>query len=160
QRFRRVAELPFTSERKLMSTLARDSERPGQHLLVTKGAPDVLIERCCSEQAGDRVIALGDERRAQVQEQVDELSDRALRTLAVAYRVLPGERAPDTSRPGAEEELERELVFGGGVGMIDPPRPEAAAAVAVARAAGVRTIMITGDHPRTAARIAESLGVV
>src|SRR5690606_28217856 len=72
----------------------------------------------------------------------------------------PGERAPDTSRPGAEEELERELVFAGVVGMIDPPRPEAAAAVAVARAAGVRTIMITGDHPRTAARIAESLGVV
>jgi Ca2+-transporting ATPase len=160
QRFERVAELPFTSERKLMSTIARDRSQPDKYLLVTKGAPDVLVERCRSEQAGDRAVPLGDERRAHILGQVDALSDRALRTLAVAYRLLPGGQVPDTSRPGVEEELERDLVFAGVVGMIDPPRPEAAAAVAVARAAGVRTIMITGDHPRTAARIAESLGVV
>jgi len=159
-RFERVAELPFTSERKLMSTIARDQARPGQYLLVTKGAPDVLIERCRNEQAGERVVLLADEGRERIRQQVDALSDRALRTLAVAYRLLPGGQVPDTSRAGIESELERDLVFVGVVGMIDPPRPEAAAAVSIARAAGVRTIMITGDHPRTAARIAESLGVV
>jgi magnesium-transporting ATPase (P-type) len=159
QRFQRVAELPFTSERKLMSTVALDRSRPGRYLLVTKGAPDVLIERCRSEQAGNEVVALSDDRREQIGRQVDALSDRALRTLAVAYRILADAQVPDTSRPGVEAELERDLVFAGVVGMIDPPRPEAAAAVSVARAAGVRTIMITGDHPRTAARIAESLGV-
>src|SRR5690606_3129658 len=70
RRFQRVAELPFTSERKLMSTVALDASQPGQHLLMTKGAPDVLIERCCSEQAGDEVVPLGDERRAQLRKQV------------------------------------------------------------------------------------------
>jgi P-type Ca2+ transporter type 2C len=120
QRFERVAELPFTSERKLMSTIARDASRTGKFLLVTKGAPDVLVERCSSERAGDRVVPLGDDRREQIQKQVDTLSDRALRTLAVAYRLLPGGEVPDTSRPGVEEELERDLVFAGVVGMIDP----------------------------------------
>jgi potassium/sodium efflux P-type ATPase len=159
RRFTRLVELPFTSERKLMSTIALDAALPGRYLLVTKGAPDVLIERCCSEQAGNETVALDVERRRQILEQIDSMSDRALRPLAVAYRVLPGGALPDTSRPGAETALESGLVLAGVVGMLDPPRPEAAAAVSLARAAGVRTIMLTGDHPRTAARIAEALGV-
>ncbi|HTV22877.1 MAG TPA: HAD-IC family P-type ATPase, partial [Polyangiaceae bacterium] len=160
QRFQRVAELPFTSERKLMSTVALDRAGPRRYWLVTKGAPDVLLERCHGEQAGERVEPLDAERREQILAQVDALSDLALRPLGVAYRILPGEQPPNTGRPDAEAELERELVFAGIAGMLDPPRPEASVAVRVARAAGVRTIMITGDHPRTAARIAESLGIV
>jgi len=159
RRFERLRELPFTSERKLMSSVALDRERGGL-LLVTKGAPDVLLERCVGELGGDRVRELDTSRRQQIRQHIDALSDGALRTLAVAYRELPGTEPPDTERAGATEELERELVFAGVVGMLDPPRAEAADAIAVAHAAGVRTIMITGDHPRTAARIGQSLGVV
>jgi calcium-translocating P-type ATPase len=159
RRYRRVGELPFTSARKLMSAVAA-SATEAPFTLFTKGAPDVLIERCSHERAGASVVPLGPERKALIRSQVDGLSDRALRTLAVAYRPLPGAEPPDTSRSGVEAELERDLVFAGVVGIIDPPRAEAAAAVAVARGAGVRTIMITGDHPRTAARIASSLGIV
>jgi magnesium-transporting ATPase (P-type) len=98
----------------------------------------VLIERCSSERAGDRVVPLGDDRREQIQKQVDALSDRALRTLAVAYRLLPGGQVPDTSRLGVEEELERDLVFAGVVGMIDPPRPEAGSCRASPGSASIR----------------------
>jgi magnesium-transporting ATPase (P-type) len=159
RRYRRVGELPFTSERKLMSTIAAGAD-DAPFTLFTKGAPDVLIERCSQERVGSRAVPFGAERKAVIRQHIDGLSDRALRTLAVAYRPLPGPQLPDTSRAGIEAELERDLVFAGVVGMIDPPRSEAAAAVAVARAAGVRTVMITGDHPRTAARIASSLGIV
>jgi Ca2+-transporting ATPase len=158
RRYHRMGELPFTSERKLMSSIASAEGEP--FTLFTKGAPDVLIDRCSHERAGDRVVPLGSERKAVIRRQIDGLSDRALRTIAVAYRPLPGAEPPDTSRSEIEAELERDLVFAGVVGIIDPPRAEAAAAVAVSRAAGVRTIMITGDHPRTAARIASSLGIV
>src|SRR5690606_33964435 len=90
-----------------------------------------------------------------IQHDVDALSDAALRTLSVAYRPLaPGEEER------ADESLERDLVFVGTVGMIDPPRPEAKVAVRDARRAGIRVLMITGDHPRTAGRIAEDLGIV
>jgi P-type Ca2+ transporter type 2C len=160
QRFERVAELPFTSERKLMSTIATDATRERRVSIVTKGAPDVLLTRCEKEQVGTEVRALSSERRREIQADVDRLSDRALRTLGVAYRRLPDTEAPDTEAPGAHEEIERELVYAGTVGMIDPARPEATVAIAQAHAAGVRTIMITGDHPRTAARIAASLGLV
>jgi Ca2+-transporting ATPase len=101
------------------------------------------------------VVDLDDTRRARILADVDSLSDAALRTLSVAYRPLgPGE-AHDQP-----ESLERDLVFVGTVGMIDPPRTEAVAAIAEAARAGIRVIMITGDHPRTAARIAADLGIV
>jgi P-type Ca2+ transporter type 2C len=160
ERFHRVGELPFTSERKLMSAIATDAERQDRIAIVTKGAPDVLLGRCSAERVGTEAEPLTSERRLAIQADVDRLSDRALRTLGVAYRRLPDTQPPDTSSPDADQEIERELVYAGTVGMIDPPRPEAAAAIAEAHAAGVRTIMITGDHPRTAARIAVSLGLV
>jgi calcium-translocating P-type ATPase len=160
RRFRRVAELPFTSERKLMSTLAVDREREQRVSVVTKGAPDVLLMRCNAERVGSRSEPLTPERRQQIQADVERLSDRALRTLGVAYRPLTGTEAPDTEAPDAAERIESDLVYAGTVGMIDPARPEARAAIAQAHAAGVRTIMITGDHPRTAARIAMTLGLV
>ena len=152
-RFERVGEVPFTSERKLMTTLQADAEDAGGIDVVTKGAADVLLARCTAERVAGLVVPLTAQRRADVLGTVDRLADRALRTLAVAYRPLPAGTA-------ADETVERELTYLGLVGIIDPPRPEAAAAVAEARAAGVRVLMITGDHPRTAIRIAGDLGIV
>jgi len=154
-RFERVGEIPFSSERKLMTTFEADSEHGGEIAVVTKGAPDVLLARCTAERVAGEVRALTDGRRAGVLAAVDRLAGLALRTLAVAYRPLPdGNRLPE------DESVERELVYLGLVGIIDPPRAEARAAVSEAAAAGVRVIMITGDHPRTAARIAGDLGIV
>jgi calcium-translocating P-type ATPase len=159
-RFRRVADLPFSSERKLMSTLAADNARGGAVTIIVKGAPDVLLGRCIEEHVGDTTRPLDAERREAILAEVERLSDRALRTLAVAYRATPHTEPPDTEARGAHDAIERDLVFAGVVGMIDPARPEATRAIAEAQAAGVRTIMITGDHPRTAARIASTLGLV
>ncbi|HWV85463.1 MAG TPA: cation-translocating P-type ATPase [Capillimicrobium sp.] len=152
-RFRRLAEIPFTSERKRMSTIEADA-RDGRVLLVAKGAPDVLLERCVAERVDGGSRPLTAERRAALLATVDRLAGQALRTLAVAYRPLDGEAPSD---PG--EEAERDLILLGLVGMIDPPRDEVRRAIAEAHAAGVRVIMITGDHPRTAARIAGDLGI-
>ena len=153
-RFDRVGEIPFTSERKLMSTLAADVQREGRISVVTKGAPDVLLTRCTHERVAGRVRPLAEERRADVLSAVEELAGGAYRTLAVAYRPLV-EAVP----PGDEATIERELVYLGMVGIIDPPRLEAAASIAEARSAGIRVVMITGDHPRTATRIAADLGI-
>jgi potassium/sodium efflux P-type ATPase len=155
RRFERVGEIPFTSERKMMSTIDIDHEHGGERVLISKGAPDVLLERCTRVRQGMEVLPLDEPWRKRVLEGVHALTDAALRTLAVAYRPLePGEGAqPDAS-------LERDLIFVGTVGIIDPPREEAAIAIRDARRAGIRVIMITGDHPRTAARIAADLGIV
>jgi len=155
QRFERVAEIPFTSERKMMSSIERDHELGGALVVVTKGAPDVLIEHCTHVRVGMDVVAFDAARRAQALADVEGLSDQALRTLAVAY--LPLIDGEDVE---ASETLERDLIFVGTVGIIDPPRPEAAVAIAEAHRAGIRVMMITGDHPRTAARIAAQLGIV
>jgi Ca2+-transporting ATPase len=153
-RFTRMGEVPFTSERKLMSSFEADASREGQIAVVTKGAPDVLLTRCTHERVGPELQELTDARRAEILAEVDRLAEAALRTLGVAYRPLEG-----TEPPQAEESVERDLVFAGVVGIIDPPRPEAAAAIAEAQRAGVRVVMITGDHPRTASRIADDLGI-
>ena len=154
RRFERVGEIPFTSERKLMSSIERDHERGDALVVVTKGAPDVLLGRCNRARVGMDVIALDDVLRAKILADVDTLSDAALRTLAVAYRPLDAGESQTNA-----ETLESNLVFVGTVGMMDPPREEAAMAIAEARRAGIRVIMITGDHPRTAARIAADLGI-
>jgi Ca2+-transporting ATPase len=155
QRFERVAEIPFTSERKMMSTIERDREHENQSVVITKGAPDVLLHRCTRVRVGMELVELDDARRARILADVDALSEAALRTLAVAYRpLLEGED------PLATDSLERDLIFVGTVGMLDPPREEAAVAIREARRAGIRVIMITGDHARTAARIAADLGLV
>jgi Ca2+-transporting ATPase len=155
RRFERVAEIPFSSERKMMSTIERDREQGDALVVISKGAPDVLLQRCDRRRVGMDVVAFDDATRARVLADVDRLSSAALRTLAVAYRPLAeGEDA------AAAQDLEHGLIFVGTVGMIDPPRPQAAAAIAEAHRAGIRVIMITGDHPRTAARIAADLGIV
>jgi Ca2+-transporting ATPase len=154
-RFERVGEVPFTSERKLMSTIQDDVEGELGVAVVTKGAPDVLLARCTAERVAGEVRPLTDARCANILAAVERLADFALRTLAVAYRPLA-----DDKTPTADESLERELVYLGLVGIIDPPRAEARTAIAEAAAAGIRVLMITGDHPRTAVRIAGDLGIV
>src|SRR5690606_30516958 len=115
--------------------------------------PDVLLARAVAERVGDRVRPLDDERRRALLATVDRLADRALRTLAVAYRPLDGDAAD------VDADAERDLILLGLVGMLDPPRAGARDAIAEATGAGVRLVMITGDHPRTAARIAHDLGI-
>lgn len=156
QHSRRVRELPFSSERKMMSTVCEDGSQSGRYRLWAKGAPDVLLERCTTEFVKGETQVLTDERRAAIRETNASLTKDALRTMAVAYRDLP----QDLNRLGCEHEiLESELVFVGLAGMIDPPRSEVAGAVERAKNAGVRTIMITGDHPGTAVAIARELGI-
>jgi Ca2+-transporting ATPase len=155
-RLPRIAEVPFSSERKLMSTIHSDSERQDRLRALSKGAPDVLLARCTHELVGLEARLLTAERRAQLAQLNEELAAQALRTLGVAFRLLADrERDP----PQFDESVEHDLVFLGLIGIIDPPREEAKEAVARAHAAGIRPVMITGDHPKTAAVIAAELGI-
>jgi Ca2+-transporting ATPase len=152
ERLPRIGEVPFSSERKMMSTIHRDEEH-GETIVFTKGAPDVLLARCTDEIVGADRRPLTDARRREIERMNESLAGDALRTLGVALRVL---REPEGER---YEEVEHDLAFAGLIGMIDPPRPEAKSAVARAREAGIRPMMITGDHPRTASVIARELGI-
>jgi len=155
-RFERIGEVPFSSERKLMTTIHTDAQRQERLLVFTKGAPDILLARCSNELVGEETRPLRDARRAEILKINEELAREALRTLGVAFRSLP---ADAFEADEVDERVEQELVFAGLIGMIDPPRAEAKDAVARAKAAGIRPIMITGDHPVTAAVIAAELGI-
>jgi len=159
-RFERQGEIPFSSERKLMSTLHSDSEDAGRGWVFSKGAADILLSHCTHELVGSEVRALTDARRADILKAAEELAGNALRTLGMAQRQITNAETsvPEGAKP--DEQLEYEETFLGLVGMIDPPREEAKAAVARAKGAGVRSIMITGDHPKTAAVIANELGII
>jgi P-type Ca2+ transporter type 2C len=141
-----------------MSTLHRDTEQQGRGVVFTKGAPDVLLTRCTRELVGDDRRPLTDERRARILEANEVLASQALRTLGVAGRWLTDDLLEEHSTH-PDERLEHDLTFAGLIGIIDPPRPEAKNAVERARRAGIRPVMITGDHPRTAAVIAQELGI-
>ncbi len=154
-RFERVGEVPFSSERKLMSTIHTDAEQ-ARVLVFSKGAPDVLLSRCQYELAGETKRPLDGARRAAIAKVNEALAEEALRTLGVAVRVLPVD-APEVVE--VDDRVEHDLVFVGLIGMIDPPREEAKQAVARAKVAGIRPIMITGDHPVTARVIAVELGI-
>ena len=155
RRFERIGEIPFTSERKMMSTIELDHEHGDEVVVITKGAPDVLLERCTRLRVGMEVVPLDDVARARALADVERLSDAAL---AHARRGLPAARRRRAFAAGAGARA-RPGVFVGTVGIIDPPREEAAVAIREAHRAGIRVIMITGDHPRTAARIAADLGI-
>ena len=154
--YQRRAEVPFTSERKMMSVLGEELES-GIHRLFTKGAPDVLLTHCTDVQVGTDVVPFDETRRNRVLSEVDRLAGEGYRTLGVAYKTMDADRSVVEDLDGSAE---TDLVFVGVVGIIDPPRDEAAAAVEDAHRAGIRTIMITGDHPVTAVRIASDLGLV
>ena len=157
-RLPRVGEVPFSSERKLMSTIHLDADNPQRGIIFTKGAPDVLLTRCSFEVAGESRRPLTPERRTEILQINEALAGDALRTLGVAGRWLSEDALPaDATSPDGR--VEKDLVFAGLIGMIDPPRREARDAVARARGAGIRPLMITGDHPRTAAVIAQEIGI-
>jgi Ca2+-transporting ATPase len=155
-RYGRVGEVPFSSERKLMSTVHADSEKGERLRALTKGAPDVLLKHCTHRLVGGEAVALSEADRALVMEQNEALAGEGLRTLGVAFRSLS---ATDPAGEPFGDNLEHDLVFLGLIGMIDPPRREARVAVARAKGAGIRVIMITGDHPKTAAAVASELGI-
>ncbi|WP_201613469.1 cation-translocating P-type ATPase [Gulosibacter hominis] len=149
----RLREVPFTSARKRMSILV--AAESGDRSVVAKGAPDVLIERCDRALVDGEVVPLTPQMRSTILKQVTGLSERAYRTLAVAAR--PAAAADEHAE---DDELESRLIWHGVLGIVDPPRTEVAAAITEAKGAGIRIVMITGDHPRTANRIAADLGIV
>jgi Ca2+-transporting ATPase len=153
ERFPRVNELPFSSERKLMSTINKDTRQEGRVEVFSKGAPDILLAHCTSELEGKKTRQLSPERRRAILATVDQLAKEALRTIGVAFHTLPAGQQ-------SEDAIEQELVWLGVVGMIDPPRPEAIASVKQAQEAGIRVNMITGDHPATAIAIGAELGII
>jgi len=161
QLYPRVGEMPFSSERKRMSTIHlssadRDGDLFGSFALLTKGAPDLLLERCTHEVIAGQRHPLTEKRKREILETLNTMAAEALRTLGVAMKLLPDTTAlPEP----VEETLEQDLTFLGLIGLIDPPRPEAREAVAKAAMAGIRTIMITGDHAGTALAIARNLGI-
>ncbi len=160
----RVNELPFSSERKAMTTIhavkSADNRdlfgitTAGGYLSITKGAPDRLLDWAAQEHLPGGTVALTDERREAWRTKIDDLAKAGLRVLGVGYRSFG--QLPDEVTP----EIERDLILLGLIGILDPARPEARDAVKTARTAGIRPIMITGDHALTAQAIAHDLGII
>ena len=149
----RIGEAPFDSMRKMMSTVHQLAD--GSILQYTKGAPDEVLKRCTKALVNGRETPLTDELRRAILEQNKAMADKALRVLCAALRRW--EKTPDSYEPDA---LERDLVYIGLTGMIDPVRPEVKPAIEECRHAGIRPIMITGDHRDTAVAIALELGII
>ena len=149
----RVAEVPFDSTRKLMSTIHQ--LEAGNYLVATKGAPDMLLEKVTHIEENGQVRPITQEDRDTLARLNKEMATQALRVLAIAYKYI--DQVPETMDP---ESVEFDFVFAGLVGMIDPDRKEAAIAIQVAKEAGIRTVMITGDHRDTAQAIAKRLGIL
>lgn len=146
----RVGEIPFSSARKRMTTLHKTEDG---WISVTKGAPDILLEKCAFCMEGGGQVPFDSRRKSMARMVNGEMAAQALRVVAVAFRQW--EEKP----PLTEEALERNLVFAGMAGMVDPPRPEVKEAVHLCRQAGIRPVMITGDHVLTAEAIGRELGI-
>ena len=149
----RIAEVPFDSTRKLMTTIHQLED--GKYLVATKGAPDMLLDRVTKIEKHGEVSAFTEDDRTTLMKLNKEMATQALRVLAMAYKVI--DTLPETVDT---DSIEHDLIFAGLVGMIDPERKEAAAAIKVAQSACIRTIMITGDHRDTAQAIAKRLGIL
>ena len=166
-RYPRIAEIPFTSERKRHTTVHRMHGNSAELSVFVKGAPEILLSKCRYLWEDGKAVPLGEDHRAELLRRNEALAAKALRTLAIAARTVPAAtlgldpHAQDlpTSDIELPETIEDDLVLYGFVGMIDPPRAEAKAAVAVAKRAHIRTVMITGDHPATAQAIARELDI-
>ncbi|APR08103.1 calcium-translocating P-type ATPase, PMCA-type [Lentilactobacillus parabuchneri] len=150
---KRLAEIPFDSERKLMSTYNQMAD--GNIIMTMKGAPDQLLERATQIQDDDQVRPMTDEDKQLISRTNHDLATQALRVLAFAYRNV--DQVPTELTSAAQE---HDMIFVGLIGMIDPERPEVAQAVAEAKSAGIKSIMITGDHQDTAQAIAKRLGIL
>ena len=149
----RVGEAPFDSMRKMMSTVHK--KKDGSIIQFTKGAPDEVLKRCTKALIGGKVVPMTDEIRASILKSNKDMADRALRVLCGSQREWAA--MPESSEP---EFLEQDLTYIGLSGMIDPVRPEVKAAIVECRQAGIRPIMITGDHKDTAVAIAKELGII
>jgi Ca2+-transporting ATPase len=173
QAYPRVQEIPFDSDRKRMVTVHvvrepdpddispfYDKEQRKWYVIAEKGAPDVVLQRCTHYQnRDDRAVPLDDEQRRRILAASDRMTQDALRVLGVAYRVVPRLDA-DNNGTVSDDDLEQGLIFVGLIGMMDPPRPEVPPAIEKARRAGIRTVMITGDYPKTARAVAEEIGLM
>jgi len=148
-RFSRTHEVPFDSTRQRMAAVFKEAN--GKNFVFLKGAPDVILEYCDCIHINGRVAAMDEDQRKLLAEQNVKMAGDALRVLAVAYRELPEDCSGD------EDTIDRELVFAGLLGMADPVRPEAREAIKKCRRAGIHVVMITGDHPSTAAAVAREL---
>ena len=166
--FPRIAEIPFTSERKRHATVHVDCENLDELRVFVKGAPEVLLAKCRYLWKDGSIVPLGEDGRADLTRRNEALADQALRTLAIATRTVPAASlgidpqaagADRTSSIELPESVEDDLVLLGMVGMIDPPRAEVKVAVATAKRAHIRSVMITGDHPATAEAIARELEI-
>ncbi len=149
--FPRVGEAPFDSMRKMMSTI---HQTPNGFVQYTKGAPDVVLSRCTEALVDGKRVPMTEEMRAEIAAGNKEMADKALRVLCAAMRTYSEQPSNDA------EELEKELCYIGLTGMIDPVRPEVVDAIKECATAGIRPIMITGDHRDTAVAIAKSLGII
>ncbi|NLY10909.1 MAG: calcium-transporting P-type ATPase, PMR1-type [Firmicutes bacterium] len=145
-----VKEIPFDSIRKRMSVLVQSK---GRTISYVKGAPDIILERCTSILTPEGVVPLSNRLKKNIIDAMEQMGDEALRVLGLGFREMKRLTFRD-------EELEERLTFVGLVGMIDPPRPQARRAVLQSRLAGIRTIMVTGDHKKTATAIAKDLGLL
>ncbi|MFD0771033.1 calcium-translocating P-type ATPase, SERCA-type [Bacillus sp. CGMCC 1.60114] len=152
-KFEVIHEFPFDSTRKMMSVIVRD--KTGKKFVITKGAPDVLLKMSQTILWGNKQQPFTELYRNEVQTAIYHLGSQALRTIAVAFKPLK-----TTDHIQSEQEAEKDLMFIGLQGMIDPPRPEVKQAVQECKDAGIKTIMITGDHKVTAMAIAEQLGIL
>ena len=156
--FPRLEEIPFSSERKRMSTLNQKADSPEARFVFIKGAAGVLLDRCDFEQVGEKIQPLDPERRTAILKSNEYLASEALRTLGIAFRSM--EQSEFAAMKAQDSDaVESKLVFLGILGMTDPPRPEARPAVEKARLAGMRTILITGDHPATGLAIGREVGI-
>lgn len=144
----RIEEVPFDSDRKLMSTKYRIHGVP---TILTKGAVDVLLDRCVSVRYGDGIRPMTEEEKEKIRLQNQHFSENGLRVLAFAYK---------ESNEMLCAQAECGYVFLGLISMVDPPRPESVRAVAEAKQAGIKTVMITGDHKVTATAIAKQIGIL
>ena len=149
---KRVKDIPFDSDRKMMTTIHKI---PAGYRIITKGAPDVLLKRCSKVYANGTITTLDYQRIKQIENQNNKMADDALRVLAIAY--LDTQSLPTKID---SESVEKNLIFVGLIGMIDPPREGVKEAVATCRKAGIKTVMITGDHIITAKAIAKDLGIL
>lgn len=149
---KRIAEIPFESERRRMSVIYRDANN--NNILYIKGAPDSILELCRYYHTAAGPTTLTNEHIARINSINEQMASQALRVLAVAYRRLTPVQALNP-----DESIESDLVFAGIIGMIDPPREEVKASIALCREAGIKTVMITGDHKNTAIAIAQELNI-
>ena len=145
---KRINDIPFDSKRKMMTTIHKYGNG---YRIITKGAPDVLLKRCSNCYSGGQIVPIFS-KKDDINEQNNQMAENALRVIAVAYKDV--ERLPEM------QEMEKDLIFCGLIGMIDPPREGVKEAVRTCRRAGIKTVMITGDHLQTAKAIAKELGIL